>query len=600
MRSTLCGIGRGIRASATLRRARPLRRRRRRSGRRMRRVACPSTVSWGRAAGLRQPSSGPSAIVASAPATCKPRTASAHRTAALLEEPAWRTTRDAVLFVCLGNICRSPTAEGVFRAALAQRGLSRAVFARFGRHRRLARRRSRPIGAPSGRPPPRLRSHGVARSAGERRGFRALRLDPRDGPSNLRALERMRPHGTRATSGSCSISCRRRACAKCPIPTTAAADGFERVLDLVEHGERGARHSHPRASACRALHAARSGARSRTRGRAAIASTQAERSRRSPTARWPRTSEIVAGIVAFRAVADVARRRVASLRLHDLQRLLGDHRPSADARGAARGVTAFGSAAGGVLNCVSTSSRPESGGSVSDTGGNSGIGRGAATARGAGCGSGRRSARDVGRRGRGAGHRRDVARLDGRMERRRDRRRGSNRWPRLRDVERRGLDAARRHAHRRACFVTAAGCVSASAASDGRARLPLARSGAARRGCRADADRRRPRPSRSRPLRAGLALARQCRRGLRSRPAPPRRPQAPGDAARGARADGRGLARRLPRARLARLAGFARFPRLARRLPVARCAAGLVAIAVPALATARVGLAAARLRLSRS
>ncbi len=28
-----------------------------------------------------------------------------------------------VLFVCLGNICRSPTAEGVFRALVAERGL---------------------------------------------------------------------------------------------------------------------------------------------------------------------------------------------------------------------------------------------------------------------------------------------------------------------------------------------------------------------------------------------------------------------------------------------------------------------------------------------
>ncbi|MCP1367792.1 low molecular weight phosphotyrosine protein phosphatase, partial [Halomonas sp. BBD48] len=29
-----------------------------------------------------------------------------------------------VLFVCLGNICRSPSAEGVFRAHLAKHGLA--------------------------------------------------------------------------------------------------------------------------------------------------------------------------------------------------------------------------------------------------------------------------------------------------------------------------------------------------------------------------------------------------------------------------------------------------------------------------------------------
>ena len=32
-----------------------------------------------------------------------------------------------VLFVCLGNICRSPTAEGVFRAQLAERGLEEQI-----------------------------------------------------------------------------------------------------------------------------------------------------------------------------------------------------------------------------------------------------------------------------------------------------------------------------------------------------------------------------------------------------------------------------------------------------------------------------------------
>lgn len=36
------------------------------------------------------------------------------------------TTR--VLFVCLGNICRSPTAEGVFRALVRDAGLERAVI----------------------------------------------------------------------------------------------------------------------------------------------------------------------------------------------------------------------------------------------------------------------------------------------------------------------------------------------------------------------------------------------------------------------------------------------------------------------------------------
>lgn len=34
----------------------------------------------------------------------------------------------SVLFVCLGNICRSPTAEGVFREKVEQAGLSESIF----------------------------------------------------------------------------------------------------------------------------------------------------------------------------------------------------------------------------------------------------------------------------------------------------------------------------------------------------------------------------------------------------------------------------------------------------------------------------------------
>ncbi|WP_421915528.1 low molecular weight protein-tyrosine-phosphatase [Mesorhizobium sp.] len=34
----------------------------------------------------------------------------------------------SILFVCLGNICRSPLAEGVFRAVLAERGLDHNVL----------------------------------------------------------------------------------------------------------------------------------------------------------------------------------------------------------------------------------------------------------------------------------------------------------------------------------------------------------------------------------------------------------------------------------------------------------------------------------------
>ncbi|TAE95895.1 MAG: low molecular weight phosphotyrosine protein phosphatase, partial [Runella slithyformis] len=37
------------------------------------------------------------------------------------------TTDLKVLFVCLGNICRSPLAEGVFRELVQQRGLAKHI-----------------------------------------------------------------------------------------------------------------------------------------------------------------------------------------------------------------------------------------------------------------------------------------------------------------------------------------------------------------------------------------------------------------------------------------------------------------------------------------
>lgn len=49
--------------------------------------------------------------------TAEPRSASPH-----VSEPRVR-----VLFLCLGNICRSPMAEGVFRAAVETAGLADAI-----------------------------------------------------------------------------------------------------------------------------------------------------------------------------------------------------------------------------------------------------------------------------------------------------------------------------------------------------------------------------------------------------------------------------------------------------------------------------------------
>lgn len=45
----------------------------------------------------------------------------------LFKQESGGEVRARILFVCMGNICRSPTAEGVLRHKIAQRGLSGVV-----------------------------------------------------------------------------------------------------------------------------------------------------------------------------------------------------------------------------------------------------------------------------------------------------------------------------------------------------------------------------------------------------------------------------------------------------------------------------------------
>ena len=51
-------------------------------------------------------------------------------------------TSVSVLFVCLGNICRSPLAEGIFASLAAERGLDGEFHVDSGRHRGLPLRQT--------------------------------------------------------------------------------------------------------------------------------------------------------------------------------------------------------------------------------------------------------------------------------------------------------------------------------------------------------------------------------------------------------------------------------------------------------------------------
>ena len=141
-----------------------------------------------------------------------------------------------VLFVCTGNICRSPTAEAVFRAKAAARGLGDRVFAdsagTHGYHTGdppdprtadAARRRGYPMTGMFAR----------KASAGD---FRSFDLVVAMDEGHLRLLRRMAPPGTETKLRLFMDLVREAAHRDVPDPYYGGPDGFEDVLDLVEAG----------------------------------------------------------------------------------------------------------------------------------------------------------------------------------------------------------------------------------------------------------------------------------------------------------------------------------------------------------------------------
>ena len=138
-----------------------------------------------------------------------------------------------VLFVCMGNICRSPTAEGVFRQLLRERGVERRVEVdSAGTH-------AYHVGEP-----PDIRSQAAARQrgidlAGQRarqvvvgdfeRFDRILAMD-RD---NLEILESRCPHGLQHKLGLFLDFAADSGIAEVPDPYYGGGRGFEQVLDPV-------------------------------------------------------------------------------------------------------------------------------------------------------------------------------------------------------------------------------------------------------------------------------------------------------------------------------------------------------------------------------
>jgi protein-tyrosine phosphatase len=139
-----------------------------------------------------------------------------------------------VLMVCMGNICRSPTAEGVLRHKLRDAGLHEFVVVdSAGTH-------AYHVGEP-----PDHRSVKHARLRGyDLAGLRARRVGGADFEhfdlilamdwDNFALLEEQCPPEHRAKLRRLTEFARRHDSPVVPDPYYSGADGFERVLDLIE------------------------------------------------------------------------------------------------------------------------------------------------------------------------------------------------------------------------------------------------------------------------------------------------------------------------------------------------------------------------------
>jgi protein-tyrosine phosphatase len=143
-------------------------------------------------------------------------------------------TQINVLFVCMGNICRSPTAQGVFRALIEREGLAE----------RIRTDSAGTIAYHVGEPPDRR-----ARETAEKRGIdlndlRARKVEAMDferfdyvlamDRDNYRDLKQICPRGMEDRLHMFMDFAPQRQENEVPDPYYGGVAGFDRVFDMVE------------------------------------------------------------------------------------------------------------------------------------------------------------------------------------------------------------------------------------------------------------------------------------------------------------------------------------------------------------------------------
>lgn len=139
-----------------------------------------------------------------------------------------------VLFVCMGNICRSPTAHGVFREMVRREGLEdRIVTDSAGTHAYHV-----------GEPPDRRAQETAVRRGIDMSDLRARRAEPQDfhdfdyvlamDQDNYQGLSGICPEGMQDRLQMFMDFAPDMRTREVPDPYYGGASGFEHVFDLVE------------------------------------------------------------------------------------------------------------------------------------------------------------------------------------------------------------------------------------------------------------------------------------------------------------------------------------------------------------------------------